>query len=253
MQLSHRTWLQLHHFIAASHLTTDSEQLKNLTLQELPQLLPVDYLTWNEHAAALEITHFESTSGFGEPVVERVDQLAQTMPSHPILRNLGMTEKFDIFKDVHSIHDFTTDREFRETPIFQEVYRHADANYQLSCHIHFAAHYGVLLAANSRRPISESARFKLEILKTHLAIAGQRHLAINSLDTRFAHHCGQPALDSLTPRERETLTYLLQGKTTPEIAIIFDRSPRTVEKYVNAILKKLGFENRGALIAGAKR
>jgi DNA-binding CsgD family transcriptional regulator len=50
----------------------------------------------------------------------------------------------------------------------------------------------------------------------------------------------------LTPREIEVTTWLTQGKSNPEIAIILQMRPRTVEKHVERILDKLGVENRTA-------
>jgi DNA-binding CsgD family transcriptional regulator len=48
----------------------------------------------------------------------------------------------------------------------------------------------------------------------------------------------------LTPREQEVLQWISAGKTNPEIAIIQGTSPRTVQKHVEHILKKLNVENR---------
>jgi DNA-binding NarL/FixJ family response regulator len=48
----------------------------------------------------------------------------------------------------------------------------------------------------------------------------------------------------LTPRESEVLTWISRGKTNQEIAIILDFSPRTVNKHLEQIFRKLGVENR---------
>jgi DNA-binding CsgD family transcriptional regulator len=48
------------------------------------------------------------------------------------------------------------------------------------------------------------------------------------------------ALHSLTPRECEVVGWIAAGKRNDEIAAIFDRSPRTVQKHVQNILDKLG-------------
>ncbi len=249
MQLSHEDWLQLHHLIAAIYAAPDAKTLELLTLNQLPPILPVDYICWNEHGSTLAVTYMGTTQSHAEPLDSRPEELAATISTHPILHSLGMSTKFSLFQGVHALSDFATQTQLKDTAIFHEVYRHAEAHHQLACHVFFAADSGVLLTANSRHPIPKSARFKLDILKTHLSQAGQRLLATKSLNTQLAPHCGQSALNQLTPRERETLPYLLQGKTNPEIAIIFDRSPRTIEKHVAAILEKLGFENRGALMA----
>ena len=55
----------------------------------------------------------------------------------------------------------------------------------------------------------------------------------------------QVALD-LTPRVAETLLWLAQGKTNPEIATILGNSESTVKKHVLEIFEKLGVETRTA-------
>jgi DNA-binding NarL/FixJ family response regulator len=48
----------------------------------------------------------------------------------------------------------------------------------------------------------------------------------------------------LTPRESEVLTWVCRGKTNHEIAMILDFSPRTVNKHLEQIFRKLAVENR---------
>ena len=50
----------------------------------------------------------------------------------------------------------------------------------------------------------------------------------------------------LTPRVAETLLWLAQGKTNPEIAIVLGNSESTVKKHVLEIFAKLGIETRTA-------
>ena len=50
----------------------------------------------------------------------------------------------------------------------------------------------------------------------------------------------------LTARATETLLWLAQGKTNPDIATILGITESTVKKYVQEIFEKLGVETRGA-------
>ena len=50
----------------------------------------------------------------------------------------------------------------------------------------------------------------------------------------------------LTPRAAETLLWLAQGKTNPDIATILTITESTVKKHVQEIFEKLGVETRGA-------
>ena len=50
----------------------------------------------------------------------------------------------------------------------------------------------------------------------------------------------------LTPRATETLLWLAQGKTNPDIATILGITESTIKKHVQEIFEKLGVETRGA-------
>jgi len=51
-------------------------------------------------------------------------------------------------------------------------------------------------------------------------------------------------LDSLTPRERETLSYLASGASNKEIARALDLAESTIKVHVQNILRKLGLSSR---------
>ena len=55
----------------------------------------------------------------------------------------------------------------------------------------------------------------------------------------------------LSPRETEILTWVVTGKTNPEIGAILGISPRTVHKHLGRIYTRLGVENRHAAIVAA--
>lgn len=61
----------------------------------------------------------------------------------------------------------------------------------------------------------------------------------------FSSH--EPLLKlGLTPRAAETLLWLAQGKTNPDIATILGITESTVKKHVQEVFEKLGVETRGA-------
>jgi DNA-binding NarL/FixJ family response regulator len=63
---------------------------------------------------------------------------------------------------------------------------------------------------------------------------------------------GHP-LDALTPRELEVLQLLAQGLPNKSIAQRLEIAERTAKFHVNAILSKLGAENRSEAIVRAAR
>jgi DNA-binding NarL/FixJ family response regulator len=62
-----------------------------------------------------------------------------------------------------------------------------------------------------------------------------------------------PAKADLTPREREVLRLLVEGRVDREIAAALAVSPRTVTTHVARILDKLGAPTRAAAAAQAVR
>lgn len=52
----------------------------------------------------------------------------------------------------------------------------------------------------------------------------------------------------LTRRQREIMDWIAEGKTSAEVAIILEISPRTVEKHLEAVFQRLGVENRIAAV-----
>ncbi len=57
----------------------------------------------------------------------------------------------------------------------------------------------------------------------------------------------------LTPREREVLRFLAEGRSNQEIANALSISPRTVATHIHNILGKLGVSSRAAAVAMALR
>lgn len=53
-----------------------------------------------------------------------------------------------------------------------------------------------------------------------------------------------PAIDSLTPRERETLAWLARGVSNKEIAKALDLAESTVKVHVQSVLRKLNIRSR---------
>ena len=66
---------------------------------------------------------------------------------------------------------------------------------------------------------------------------------------------GMPPMSatSLTPRQREILSWAAQGKSAKEIAEILGITPRTVEKLMETVIRELGAANRTHAVAIAPR
>lgn len=61
-------------------------------------------------------------------------------------------------------------------------------------------------------------------------------------------HVSVTIFDELTPREREILELIAQGKTNTEIATILNLSPKTVSNYISNVLLKVQTTDRAKLM-----
>lgn len=72
-------------------------------------------------------------------------------------------------------------------------------------------------------------------------------ILLRSLSDRAAE--GEAAVAAmLTKRQQEIMGWIAEGKTSGEVAIILNISPRTVEKHLEAVFQRLGVENRIAAV-----
>ena len=83
----------------------------------------------------------------------------------------------------------------------------------------------------------------LEAIEARLRRATRQ--ASREFKPNFSSHAPLVGL-GLTPRAAETLLWLAQGKTNPDIATILGISESTIKKHVQEIFEKLGVETRGA-------
>ncbi len=85
--------------------------------------------------------------------------------------------------------------------------------------------------------------------------AGRRYFSRQITDTvidDYIHQrqfsSDQSPLGSLSPREREVLQLVVEGKSSVEIAEILFLSPKTVETYRSRIMEKLGIHDLPGLV-----
>jgi DNA-binding NarL/FixJ family response regulator len=68
---------------------------------------------------------------------------------------------------------------------------------------------------------------------------------------RTAPVASEPALDRLTPRQRDVLGLLIEGRSNKEIARALDLGQGTVKIHLAALFRHLGVHNRAAAVAAA--
>jgi DNA-binding NarL/FixJ family response regulator len=136
--------------------------------------------------------------------------------------------------------------------MFWDFFHQTQLEYNLHVPVESAEGVAAIGVANHRRDFSERDRTMFNLIRPHFNQA-QRNAELAT--QRLRARTKPLAAYNLTPRETEVAGWLSQGKTNPEIAIILQTRPRTIEKHMEKILEKLGVENRTAaamMIAGAE-
>lgn len=117
----------------------------------------------------------------------------------------------------------------------------------------------VLMTANVERGFNEAAReagaqgsvlktgSKDELLGALRAVRAGGH----AFDTR--HPRRQVGRAALSPREREVLRLVADGKTNSEIASVLDVGPETVKTLLGRVFTKLGVTRRAEAVSAAHR
>lgn len=112
----------------------------------------------------------------------------------------------------------------------------------------------VNMGASGFIPKTSSSRVMLSALQ--LVMSGGVYLPTALLETDTPDNGGMPvagdaAIASLTPRQREVLALLGQGKSNKEIARVLELAEGTVKLHVTAILKALNVNNRTRAVVAA--
>ncbi len=100
---------------------------------------------------------------------------------------------------------------------------------------------GLASAVRSLEIIKADARLRVSLLRSNTS-----DQTLLLLEEEASFSSSFPESLGLTHREAEVLSWVAQGKTNPEIAILCDISVRTVQKHLEHIYQKLGVETRTA-------
>jgi DNA-binding NarL/FixJ family response regulator len=111
-----------------------------------------------------------------------------------------------------------------------------------------------LKAGASGYLLKDAATAELEMALKSVSM-GQFYLspAISRQVVETMLHGGPTGLDLLTPRQREILQLIAEGKSTREIAETLHLSVKTVEKHRSNLMRKLGLHNTAAVTVYAIR
>jgi DNA-binding NarL/FixJ family response regulator len=120
--------------------------------------------------------------------------------------------------------------------------------------------HGLCLEQGAVAVVSKSARFE-ELLDAVVTVSsggnpldeGRRHALLGELRTwRTANARRLEPFERLTPRERQVLGELLEGRSAEAIASAWVVSEATIRTQIRAVLSKLGVNSQLAAVAAAR-
>ncbi len=176
-----------------------------------------------------------------EPRVTRsvVPQWEQRVWEHPFTRYFLAGGEMTALM----FSDFYTLTQLRNSSFWELICKVMEYAHNISLPVESSR--GTTAASLGRRgkDFTERDRLILNLLRPHFNRAQKNA----ELATTRRASAGRALIDyGLLPREREVAGWVGQGKTNPEIAMILQVSPRTIEKHMERILAKLEVENRTA-------
>jgi DNA-binding CsgD family transcriptional regulator len=152
-----------------------------------------------------------------------------------------------------ALTDLASPATLRRLPLYMNVYRPQGTADQLLCLVELDGRIGNVLVFNRSRPgFSRRDHEIVNLLAPHLSqvLARRKRNAELRVATRHITRLAEGSLanlPALTPRELEVAAHVAAGATDREIARGLRISPRTVQKHLEQIYRKLGLTNRGGL------
>lgn len=146
---------------------------------------------------------------------------------HPLVRFHG----YEGGAVTQRISDCLPCARFRRSALFNDYYRRIGIDHAIAVPVLVRKGLLVSFVLNrSRRDFSERERALLDLLRPQLSRLYRR----------------SSALERLTARESEVLSWVARGKSDRQIATILGISARTVQKHLENAYPKLGVESRTA-------
>lgn len=217
------------------HAASDTEDFSHSIFSVLQELIPATFLTSDEYQLATGRSRHASTHPGPPSWAARLSELVEK--EHP-----GYFAIRDGLREPMRMSDLISQRELRRLDLYHEVFRPLNGGHQIVLPLivpGFVAGFTV----NRDKPFTEEELCLARILGPNLALA---HLHAQK-STALKERCAEISA-TLTPREKEILHWITEGKRDGEIATILGLSRGTVSKHVEHILAKLECENRLAVM-----
>jgi DNA-binding CsgD family transcriptional regulator len=231
-------------FLELAHGTTGNEPFPTEALEVLSRLVPCDEVTFTEldrvRRGLLGVVFHRANDAPDGAGLETFWRLADQHPlcSRTVDGKLGAVK----------ISDFLTAREFRRLEIYHDWFVSWNTEHELEVGIPSPVwHAKTFSFARSKDwpDFDERDRSVVNVLQPHLI-----HLYRNAnLRQQLAVGREDAGAVVLTPREREVVALVREGKRNAEIARELWIAPGTVRKHLQNIYEKLGVGSRTAALA----
>jgi DNA-binding CsgD family transcriptional regulator len=206
-----------------------------------PQPFPQPVLHALRELVPCDVVTFHSSSAAGERVlVYTGDPVAAVTPEiRAARRRLKHEDPVRHAAGAQRLDDVVSLREFRRREFYVGVHRPLGIEYMLWLYMEPGSG-GRLEFDRFENNFSERDRGVLDLLGPHLRqfVRAARRRAPASTASR-----------SLTPREREVLSYVAEGRTNDEVAHLLSISSQTVRKHLENAYEKLDVHTRTGAVA----
>jgi RNA polymerase sigma factor (sigma-70 family) len=198
-------------------------------LHALRELVPCDVVTFHSSSATSERILVYT----GDPVAEVTPEIRAAR------RRLEQEDPVRPAEGAQTLDDVVSLREFRRHEFYMDVHRPLGIEYMLWLYVDPGSH-ARLEFDRAEHNFSERDRSVLDLLRPHLRqfVRAARRRAPAAAASR-----------SLTPREREVISYVADGRTNDEIAHVLGISSQTVRKHLENAYEKLDVHTRTGAVA----
>jgi DNA-binding CsgD family transcriptional regulator len=199
-------------------------------LETLRDLVPCDVVAFHERSSSPDRVLVFT----GEP---RGMVTSEVRAAH---RRLRHEDPVHPAAAARTITDVVSMREFRRRPFYAEVHRPLGVEHLLWLYLEPAQSDARLEFDRSDCNFTDRDRRVLDVLLPHL----RQNLRRAQLRRPTADRA-----TPLTPREREVIACVADGRTNAEIGLLLDISPETVRKHLENTYEKLGVHTRTGAVA----
>ena len=197
-------------------------------LHALRRLVPCEVVTFHEHSE----TRNRVLVHIGEPAGRLTPEIRA---AH---RRYRHQDPFRPAVGARTTSDVADLRSYRRTSLYRCVDRPLGIAYMLQLYVDPGVTDARIEFDRADSDFSERDRGVLDLLLPHLRQSARRARP-------------RARLARLSPRERQVVEHVADGRTNAEIAWILEISPETVRKHLENAYAKLGVHNRTAAAAAA--